>query len=251
MMRVRTLERIGSVAAAAARSGLQAEVMLVAIADDAGRELRATRLGGLSRQTLVSVPVDGPSLVADVARSAEPAFLGSRTDVLRNERSAAMAPTSATVAVLPLTGADMPLGVLVLERPSRRGFTWNDCAFMTVLAALCALTVERLRLSAGASAQLRLGGLRIDVESLRIEVQGRSAHLTSSELRLLMFLAENPGRTCTRREILQRLWQTEYVEGERACDAHICNLRRKIERDPASPRLIVTRRGAGYALVLP
>jgi DNA-binding response OmpR family regulator len=65
-----------------------------------------------------------------------------------------------------------------------------------------------------------------------------------------MFLAEEPGQPRTRREILTHLWHTEHVGGERACDAHIWNLRRKIERDPSRPELVVTRRGVGYALAV-
>ena len=90
--------------------------------------------------------------------------------------------------------------------------------------------------------------MRIDLEHLEIEIDGRSAHLTPTEMRLLVFLAEEPGRPRTRREILRYLWQTDYVGGERACDAHIWNLRRKIERDPSRPELVVTSRGVGYAL---
>ena len=90
--------------------------------------------------------------------------------------------------------------------------------------------------------------MRLDLEQLEIEIDGRTAHLTPTEMRLLLFLAEEPGRPRTRHEILRHLWQTDYVGGERACDAHIWNLRRKIERDPSRPELVVTRRGVGYAL---
>ena len=206
----------------------------------------------------MSVPLDGPSLVADVARSAEPVFLRSAPDVLRPATGvvrelgfAAMPPMSASVAVLPLTGAAAPLGVIVLGRSNRRGFSFHERAFMTALAGLCALAVERVRRSAGVRAELTLGSMRIDVDALRVDVDERSADLTPSEFRVLMFLAEEPGRTRTRREILGRLWQTDHVPGERACDAHIWNLRRKIERDPSRPRLVVTRRGEGYALLIP
>jgi DNA-binding response OmpR family regulator len=205
LVRLRTAEHIEPVAAAAARDGLGAKLIQLALLS--GREVRGR-------------------LVAHVARSGEPLFLPD-------------------TAAVPLAGAEETLGVLVLERP--RGFTLRDRSFLMALAGLCALAVERLRTAGG----LRLGAMRIDMENLRIDVHGRSAHLTPSELRLLMFLAEQPGRARSRREILQHLWDTEHVEGERACDAHIWNLRRKIERDPSRPRLVVTRRGVGYALLVP
>ena len=68
-------------------------------------------------------------------------------------------------------------------------------------------------------------------------------------MRLLTFLAEEPGRARSRREILRHLWHTEHVGDERACDAHISNLRRKIEREPSRPQRLVTLRGYGYALM--
>jgi DNA-binding response OmpR family regulator len=70
-----------------------------------------------------------------------------------------------------------------------------------------------------------------------------------SEHTLLALLAQEPGRVFTRREIMQHLWQSTYVGDERACDAHVSNLRRKIERDPSRPERIVTVPGFGYKLV--
>jgi DNA-binding response OmpR family regulator len=52
----------------------------------------------------------------------------------------------------------------------------------------------------------------------------------------------------SRREIMQHLWDSEYVGDQRACDIHISNLRQKLERDPSNPERIVTVRGIGYKL---
>jgi two-component system response regulator RegX3 len=72
--------------------------------------------------------------------------------------------------------------------------------------------------------------------------------LTPSEFRLLAILVQEPERAFARGELLRRLWRTDYVGDERACDSHVVNLRRKIERDPARPERIVTVRGHGYKL---
>jgi len=255
---VRTLDGVGILTSVAARSALRADVLLVATIDQVGRELRAAPTEATPAHAPVSIPLDGPSLVADVARTAEPVFLRSATDVLRGATRGmrelgcvALPPTRTSMAVLPLTGTDKPLGVIVLGRTIRGGFTFEERALMMALAGLCGLAVERLGRTARVHTELTLGSMRIDVDGLRVDVDERSADLTPSELRVLMVLAEEPGRTRTRREILQRLWRTENVHGERACDAHIWNLRRKIERDPSRPRLVVTRRGKGYALVIP
>jgi DNA-binding response OmpR family regulator len=50
-------------------------------------------------------------------------------------------------------------------------------------------------------------------------------------------------------EIMQRLWESDYVGDERAADLHVSNIRRKIEHDPDNPERLVTVRGAGYKLV--
>jgi two-component system, OmpR family, response regulator RegX3 len=95
----------------------------------------------------------------------------------------------------------------------------------------------------------RVGGLQLDLVRHEVRVDDQTVRLTPSEFRLLAFLADEPGRVFTRREIMQHLWQSEYVGDERATDMHVSNLRRKIERDPDNPERVVTIRGVGYKLV--
>jgi two-component system, OmpR family, response regulator RegX3 len=101
----------------------------------------------------------------------------------------------------------------------------------------------------GSAMTQTIGGLRIDLARHTVDIDGKPAHLTPSEFRLLALLASAPGRVRTRREIMQHLWQSSYVGDERACDVHVSNLRRKIEPDPARPTRLVTVRGTGYRLV--
>ena len=95
----------------------------------------------------------------------------------------------------------------------------------------------------------RLGGLSLDVVKHEVLADGETIALSPSEYKLLAFLAEEPGRVFTRREIMQHLWQSTYVGDERACDAHVSTLRRKIERDASHPERIVTGPGFGYKLI--
>jgi len=97
--------------------------------------------------------------------------------------------------------------------------------------------------------ELRAGGLVIDLARHVVTVDGAPVDLTPSEFRLLLLLAEEPGRVFTRQQIMEHLWQTPYVGDTRACDAHVSNLRRKIERDHTHPERIVTVREVGYKLV--
>ena len=66
---------------------------------------------------------------------------------------------------------------------------------------------------------------------------------------MLSLLAERPERIVSRRELMQHLWASDYVGDEHACEVHVSNLRRKIERDPSRPERLVTVRGLGYKLV--
>ena len=100
----------------------------------------------------------------------------------------------------------------------------------------------------GAGGKLVVGTLELDPMRHEAKVAGEVKRLTPSEFKLLLLLAEQPERVFSRREIMQHLWDSEYVGDQRACDIHISNLRQKLERDPASPDRIVTVRGVGYKL---
>jgi len=101
----------------------------------------------------------------------------------------------------------------------------------------------------GESTVRRLGGLSIDIVKHEVVADGEPVLLTPSEYNVLALLFEQPERVFSRREIMQRLWQSTYVGDERACDAHVSTLRRKIERDPSHPERVVTVPGFGYKLV--
>ena len=95
----------------------------------------------------------------------------------------------------------------------------------------------------------RVGSLELDVNRHEVRIDGRTIRLTPSEFRLLAFLAQEPERVYTRREIMQHLWDSTYVGDQRACDIHVSNLRRKIEEWPGRPQRLVTVRGVGYKLL--
>ncbi len=101
----------------------------------------------------------------------------------------------------------------------------------------------------GGAAVRRLGGLHIDLGRHEVLVDGERVHLTLSEFKVLALLAEQPESVVSRRELMQHLWASEHVGDEHACEVHISNLRRKIERDASKPERLVTVRGLGYKLV--
>jgi DNA-binding response OmpR family regulator len=94
-----------------------------------------------------------------------------------------------------------------------------------------------------------VGGIRIDRARHEVTVDGKRVTLTPSELKLLHLLAERPQQVYSRQPLLEHLWDTTFVGDDHACDVHVSNLRRKLERDPRRPERIVTVRGFGYKLV--
>ena len=101
----------------------------------------------------------------------------------------------------------------------------------------------------GRAAVRDLGGLHIDLGRHEVLVDGERVHLTLSEFKVLALLAEKPENIVSRRELMQHLWASEHVGDEHACEVHISNLRRKIERDASKPERLVTVRGLGYKLI--
>ena len=95
---------------------------------------------------------------------------------------------------------------------------------------------------------LRLGPIKLDRSTHSVTVDGEPADLTPTEFDVLETLMSTPGRVFSRAEILEALQGIAFEAYERTVDAHIKNLRRKIEPEPADPRYVLTVRGVGYRL---
>jgi two-component system, OmpR family, response regulator RegX3 len=111
--------------------------------------------------------------------------------------------------------------------------------------------LRRRRLNLGTDAVVYdVGGIHVDVGRHVVSVDGVPVRLTRSELRLLHLLAASEGRAVSREHLADGLRRDDGEPGDRrAIDVHISNLRRKLERDPSTPRRLVTVRGVGYRLV--
>ena len=122
---------------------------------------------------------------------------------------------------------------------------------MAELVSRVRALLRRRRLDRGSVEGMtqQVGQLVLDRVRHEARIGERPVHLTLSEFKLLSFLAAEPERVFSRREILEHLWGTRHVGDQRACDVHISNVRRKIERDPMNPERLVTVRGVGYKLV--
>jgi len=95
------------------------------------------------------------------------------------------------------------------------------------------------------------GDVAIDLERRLVTVAGRAVDLTPTEFDLLVVLASHPGRVFSRLVLLDRVQGYAFEGYERTVDAHVKNLRQKIESDPKQPRYVLTVFGVGYRFVEP
>ena len=101
------------------------------------------------------------------------------------------------------------------------------------------------------NAIIRAGDMKLDYEHGIVEYGGTVTSLTPIETRLLQTLMQNTGRVVSRRELIRVVWDDQQPDDDRnRLDVYVHFLRRKIESDPQSPTLIITRRGLGYELHL-
>ncbi|MDP6451903.1 MAG: response regulator transcription factor [SAR202 cluster bacterium] len=114
---------------------------------------------------------------------------------------------------------------------------------------LVARTRAVLRRAGGETRQrdiIRVGELEIDLGAHRVSRAGESAHLTPIEFNILTTLAQQPGQTFSRGQLLDRLHGVTYESYDRSVDSHVKNLRRKLEPDPSEPQYVLTVYGVGY-----
>ena len=169
----------------------------------------------------------------------------SGTDVCRELRA------ESDVPILMLTARDAEIDrVLGLELGADDYVTKPFSAVELLSRVRAILRRRELDRANGIGAAVRdLGGLHIDLGRHEVLVDGNRVHLTLSEFKVLALLAAQPDAVVSRRELMQHLWASEHVGDEHACEVHISNLRRKIERDASQPQRLVTVRGLGYKLV--
>ena len=99
--------------------------------------------------------------------------------------------------------------------------------------------------------RIEAGDLVLDVPRLRVTVAGRAVDLTATEFAILAAMAREPGRVFTRSQLLDAVHGVAFESYERAIDAHVKNIRRKLEADPGRPRYVQTVYGVGYRVAEP
>lgn len=95
---------------------------------------------------------------------------------------------------------------------------------------------------------IELGDVRIDLARREVTRKGEPVHLTPTEYKLLVLLARHAGKVLTHRQILKEVWGPFYATQTHYVRVQMSELRKKIEAEPARPKLIVTEPGVGYRL---
>ncbi len=114
------------------------------------------------------------------------------------------------------------------------------------LVARVRAVFRRIDIGPGQSDVIRALDVTLDVPRMQARVGRRSIDLTSTEFELLATMMRQPGRVFTRSRLLDAIRGVEVESFDRAIDAHVKNLRRKLEPDPHNPRYVLTVYGAGY-----
>jgi DNA-binding response OmpR family regulator len=119
------------------------------------------------------------------------------------------------------------------------------------LVARVRAVLRRAERAAAPSDRLVVGDLVLDLPRLRVTQAGRPIELTPTEFSILATMARDPGRVFTRSQLLDAVHGVAFEAYERAIDAHVKNIRRKLEPEPARPRYVLTVYGVGYRVAEP
>ncbi len=114
------------------------------------------------------------------------------------------------------------------------------------LVARVRVILRRVNKEVVQSGLLRAADLEIDLNGHRVLRAGEPVQLSRTEFNLLAVLAQHPGQTFSRAQLVDRLHNVSFQGFDRSIDAHVKNLRRKLEPEPGEPRYVLTVFGVGY-----
>jgi DNA-binding response OmpR family regulator len=165
-------------------------------------------------------------------------------EVMRTLRASAATP------IVVLTARDTELDTLLGLELGADDYMTKPFSPRELVARVRAV-LRRTERSSQPGDRIEAGDLVLDLPRLRTTVAGRVVDLTPTEFAILAAMAREPGRVFTRSQLLDAVHGVAFESYERAIDAHVKNIRRKLEPDPARPRYLVTVYGVGYRVAEP
>ncbi len=117
------------------------------------------------------------------------------------------------------------------------------------LAARVAAQLRRAATPRRTPVSVNADGLSIDLRLRQVKRGTKIVRLTPIEWEILAVLVSDPGRVFTHQQLFASVWNQPYGDARLYLRVHVTNLRRKIERDPADPHLIITAPGVGYRFI--
>ena len=163
-------------------------------------------------------------------------------DVCRDLRQAGLA-----TPVLILTARTQTVDKVVGLKLGADDYVTKPFASMELLARIEAL-LRRVPIRTGQGV-LASGPLRMDLRRMEVTRDGKPVYLTVREFQLLRYLMERAGSAVPRAELLRSVWGYDAGSFTRTVDMHVASLRKKVEKQPATPELIVTIANTGYKFV--
>ncbi len=154
-------------------------------------------------------------------------------------------PRTATLPIIMLTAKGEEIDRVIGLEMGADDYMTKPFSPRELVARIKALLRRSNRKPTGLSV-LRFGELEIDTERYKVMLRGEPVQLTSTEFKLLLYLAERRGKVITRSQLLDAVWKDEEGIEQRKVDVHIRRLRTAIEKNPARPQYIKTLRGIGY-----
>jgi two-component system KDP operon response regulator KdpE len=225
----------------------------VLVVDDEPQILRALRINLRVRHYEVSVAANGSQALAEAAKHPPDLVildLGlpdlDGVEVIQGLRGWTTAP------IIVLSGrADSMNKVQALDAGAD-DYVTKPFGMEELLARIRA--VGRRAVPAGDVPQVRLGDLVVDLAAKRVrpalgpgrDAAGPDIRLTPTEWHLLEVLLRHPGKLLSQRQLLTEVWGPGYAEAAGNLRLYMAQLRRKLERDPARPRWLITEPGMGY-----
>ncbi|HLX34583.1 MAG TPA: response regulator transcription factor [Candidatus Limnocylindrales bacterium] len=158
---------------------------------------------------------------------------------------------SSDVPIIMLTARDDELDKLLGLELGADDYITKPFSPRELVARVRAVLRRFERAAAGPEGRLVAGDVVLDPGRLSVTAAGRPVDLTPTEFSILQTLARQPGRVFTRSQLLDAVRGVAFESYERAIDAHVKNIRRKLEPEPHRPRYLLTVYGVGYRLAEP